>query len=58
LSMAGAQFSSGDVTQSIDASERIAPEFYVHNEIVGDKIYTSVKNKESRNYNMDKFFKR
>lgn len=41
------------------ASEMSAePIFEIHNEIVGDEIYTSVKTKESRKNNVDKFFKR
>jgi len=31
-------------------------EIHVYNEIVGDKIYTTVKRKEAREKNKDKYF--
>lgn len=40
--------SSGDLVQPITNEERITPTVTVKNELVGDKIYTSVKTNEAR----------
>lgn len=41
---------------SMNKSELSQPVFIVQNEIVGDRIYTSVKNKEARKNNLNGFF--
>lgn len=37
--------------------ERAEPQFEVHNEIVGDEIYTTIKQKDARKENTSKYFK-
>ncbi|WP_446685066.1 phage tail tape measure protein [Lactiplantibacillus modestisalitolerans] len=57
LSMQAASYTAGDMAQSISSEERVEPTFIVHNELVGDKIYTSVKSQEGRRDTMNRFFK-
>lgn len=58
LSMQAASYQGGSIDQNIDTNNWVEPTFIVKNELVGDKIYTTVKSKESRDYDMNKFFKR
>lgn len=58
LSMQAASYQGGSIDQNIDSDNWVQPTFIVKNELVGDKIYTTVKSKESREYDMNKFFKR
>lgn len=45
-----------DMDKDVAESELRQDEIYVHNELVGDKIYTTVKRKEARDRNKDKYF--
>lgn len=45
-----------DMDKDVAESELKREEIYVHNELVGDKIYTTVKRKEARDRNKDKYF--
>jgi len=58
LSMQAASYQGGSIDQNIDSDNWVQPTFIVKNELVGDKIYTTVKSKESREYDMNQFFKR
>jgi phage-related protein len=44
-----------ELTDDVKNQELNEPEFEVHNELVGDKIYTYIKRKEARDKNKDKF---
>lgn len=57
-STVGAGFKSSIDQLDNDVAEQTTqkPVFEVHNQIVGDKIYTAVKNKESRKNDMNSFF--
>lgn len=57
LSMAGAQFSSGDVTQSIDASERITPTIYVQNNVDKNGINSMVKEADANDAAVSSYFR-
>lgn len=57
LSMAGAQFSSGDVTQSIDASERITPNIYVQNNVDKNGINSMVKEADANDAAVSSYFR-
>lgn len=57
LSMAGAQFSSGDVTQSIDASERITPNIYVQNNVDKNGINSMVKEVDANDAAVNSYFR-
>ncbi|EKQ13549.1 phage tape measure [Lacticaseibacillus casei A2-362] len=57
LSMAGAQFSSGDVTQSIDASERITPNIYVQNNVDKNGINSIVKEADANDAAVSSYFR-
>lgn len=57
LSMAGAQFSSGDVTQSIDASERITPSIYVQNNVDKNGINSMVKEADANDAAVSSYFR-
>lgn len=57
LSNAGAQFSSGDVTQSIDASERITPNIYVQNNVDKNGINSMVKEADANNAAVSSYFR-
>lgn len=57
LSMAGTQFSSGDVTQSIDASERITPNIYVQNNIDKNGINSMVKEADANDAAVSSYFR-
>jgi len=57
LSMAGAQFSSGDVTQSIDASERITPNIYVQNNVDKNGINSMVKEADANDAAVGSYFR-
>lgn len=45
-----------EMDDDIENSTLKQEDIYVHNEIVGDKIYTTVKRKEARGKNKDKYF--
>lgn len=45
-----------EMDKDIAESELKEEQIYVYNELVGDKIYTTVKRKEARNRNKDKYF--
>ena len=45
-----------EMDDDIENSTLKQEDIYVHNEIVGDKIYTTVKRKEARDKNKDKYF--
>lgn len=57
LSMAGTQFSSGDVTQSIDASERITPNVYVQNNVDKNGINSMVKEADANDAAVSSYFR-
>lgn len=57
LSMAGAQFSSGDVTQSIDANERITPNIYVQNNVDKNGINSMVKEADANDATVGSYFR-
>lgn len=57
LSMAGAQFSSGDVTQSIDANERITPNIYVQNNVDKNGINSMVKEADANDAAVSSYFR-
>ncbi|MXI84237.1 phage tail tape measure protein [Lactobacillus paracasei] len=57
LSMAGTQFSSGDVTQSIDASERITPNIYVQNNVDKNGINSMVKEADANDAAVGSYFR-
>lgn len=57
LSMAGTQFSSGDVTQSIDASERITPNIYVQNTVDKNGINSMVKEADANDAAVSSYFR-
>lgn len=57
LSMAGIQFSSGDVTQSIDASERITPNIYVQNNVDKNGINSMVKEADANDAAVSSYFR-
>lgn len=57
LSMAGAQFNSGDVTQSIDASERITPKIYVQNNVDKNGINSMVKEADANDAAVSSYFR-
>ena len=46
-----------NLSDDVKNVERKEPTFEVHNEIVGDKIYTYVKQKDARNEGNSKYFK-
>lgn len=57
LSMAGTQFSSGDVTQSIDANERITPNIYVQNNVDKNGINSMVKEADANDAAVGSYFR-
>lgn len=57
LSNAGVQFSSGDVTQSIDASERITPNIYVQNNVDKNGINSMVKEADANDAAVNSYFR-
>lgn len=57
LSMAGTQFSSGDVTQSIDASERVTPNIYVQNNVDKNGINSMVKEADANDAAVGGYFR-
>lgn len=57
LSNAGTQFSSGDVTQSIDASERITPNIYVQNNVDKNGINSMVKEADANDAAVGSYFR-
>ncbi len=57
LSMAGMQFSSGDVTQSIDASERITPNIYIQNNVDKNGINSMVKEADANDAAVSSYFR-
>lgn len=57
LSAAGAQFSSGDVTQSIDASERITPNIYIKNNVDKNGINSMVKEADANDAAVSSYFR-
>lgn len=57
LSMAGTQFSSGDVAQSIDASERITPNIYVQNNVDKNGINSMVKEADANDAAVSSYFR-
>jgi phage-related protein len=57
LSNAGAQFASGDVTQSIDASERITPNIYVQNNVDKNGINSMVKEADANDAAVGSYFR-
>lgn len=57
LSMAGAQFNSGDVTQSIDANERITPNIYVQNNVDKNGINSMVKEADANDAAVSSYFR-
>lgn len=57
LSSAGAQFTSGDVTQSIDASERITPNIYVQNNVDKNGINSIVKEADANDAAVSSYFR-
>jgi len=57
LSMAGTQFNSGDVTQSIDANERITPNIYVQNNVDKNGINSMVKEADANDATVGSYFR-
>lgn len=57
LSMAGTQFSSGDITQSIDANERITPNIYVQNNVDKNGINSMVKEADANDAAVSSYFR-
>lgn len=57
LSNAGAQFASGDVTQSIDASERITPNIYIQNNVDKNGINSMVKEADANDAAVSSYFR-
>lgn len=57
LSIAGTQFSSGDVTQSIDASDRITPNIYVQNNVDKNGINSMVKEADANDAAVSSYFR-
>ena len=57
LSMAGTQFSSGDITQSIDANERITPNIYVQNNVDKNGINSMVKEADANDAAIGSYFR-
>ena len=57
LSMAGTQFNSGNVTQSIDASERITPNIYVQNNVDKNGINSMVKEADANDAAVNSYFR-
>lgn len=57
LSMAGTQFNSGDVTQSIDANERITPNIYVQNNVDKNGINSMVKEADANDAAVGSYFR-
>lgn len=57
LSAAGTQFSSGDVTQSINASERITPNIYVQNNVDKNGINSMVKEADANDAAVSSYFR-
>lgn len=52
----GINTSLDNLSEEVRQSQLSEPIFEVHNEIVGDKIYTAVKEKESREQSKDSYF--
>ena len=57
MAFASPDINQGDTMQSIDDSERVQPTFYVYNEMVGDKIRTSVKKGDKEQQINEEFFR-
>lgn len=57
MAFAAHDVNQGDTVQSIDNSERVQPTFYVYNELVGDKIRTSVKKGDKEQQINEEFFR-
>lgn len=57
MAFATPDVNQGDTVQSIDNSERVQPTFYVYNEMVGDKIRTSVKKGDKEQQINGEFFR-
>lgn len=57
MALAAPDVNQGDTVQSIDNSERVQPTFYVYNELVGDKIRTSVKKGDKEQQINEEFFR-
>ncbi|WP_056950359.1 phage tail protein [Lacticaseibacillus nasuensis] len=57
MAFAAPDVNQGDTVQSIDNSERVQPTFYVYNELVGDKIRTSVKKGDKEQQINEEFFR-
>ena len=56
ISSAGMSSSLDNLSDEVKNQELSDPVFEVHNELVGDKIYTVVKEKEEREQSKDDFF--
>lgn len=57
LSVAGAQFTSGDLAQSIDASERITPNIYVQNTVDKNGINSMIKEVDANDAAVGSYFR-
>ena len=57
LSYAAPAVSQGDMSQTINNSERTTPTFVVQNELVGDKIRTMVKEGDKENATKEQYFR-
>lgn len=55
--MQGAAYTGGDMNNSVDEDNWIKPTFYVHNELVGDKIQTIVNQGQAESSIHDRFFR-
>ncbi|MGK1533671.1 hypothetical protein ACRE89_26055, partial [Klebsiella pneumoniae] len=55
--MQGAAYTGGDINNSVDEDNWVKPTFYVHNELVGDKIQTIVNQGQAESSIHDRFFR-
>ena len=56
VTSSGVRSSLEDLSDEVKNSQLAGQKFEVHNEIVGDKIYTTVKEKDARKKALDEYF--
>ncbi|MCC9919457.1 phage tail protein, partial [Streptococcus agalactiae] len=56
ISSAGVSSSLDNLSDEVRNQQLTSPTFEVHNELVGDEIYTTIKSKEARESNKDNYF--
>ena len=56
VTSSGVRSSLEDLSEEVKNSQLADQKFEVHNEIVGDKIYTTVKEKDARKKALDEYF--